>query len=802
MTGREDLRWGWTVLAALAVLATAAGAQSPPIALAGADFAGGAAEVYGACFFGQARVNYVYAGSNGPRSTMTAAFVLDEVPTGPLVLHLTARDDDSPAPCRIEIVLNETVLFSGPSDFPDRTWALRRYPLPAEALRAGENRLVVRNLAAEGELGMPPWFMVAFAHVAPPDFAPPCLQPLDQLTVALPTEVRPFPESLADATAAPGFAVRGIKGWAWTPEQYLEEIPVLARLRMNFLMNCYLSMYSDLPRLRNEWWQPLSEERKAAFRAVIGACAEHGITFCFAIHPQLHSPRPLDPTRDEDFEALWPHYAWAQSEGVRWFDLSLDDVGWGNAGPAAGAAAHARLVNRLLARLREKDPGATFTFVPVPYWGDGTPPDHRAYLETLRQEMDPAVWVFWTGDGVVTPRITRRAAESYREIVGHRLFLWDNYPVNDAHPTMHLGPVIGRDSDLCAVVDGYLSNPHCAQNRINRLPLSTCADYAYNPRAYDPLRSIGQAIAHLAETPSQRRALADLVERYPGSLIHGGGTAANPVRDELEHLLAEPDGRTAAAGYLAGLRDLAARFAREFPADYPAAQRTLKDDIAWGEERASGEDRPRPVPPAPAPLFPADGVPPGWSVRTWNDVAVAAPPGVAWTVVDGTLSSPGERGTWLISDREYGDFLLELEIKLTERGNSGIALRAPLAGDPAFDGIELQVADVRYNPDATAAEITGGLYRALAPAVQAYRPEEWNAFRIEFRGSRLVVDLNGVRIHDVDLNGCTEAVLRHDGTPAPPLRNRPRRGRLGFQHLSRGEDASVLMRNACITELE
>ena len=32
------------------------------------------------------------------------------------------------------------------------------------------------------------------------------------------------------------------------------------------------------------------------------------------------------------------------------------------------------------------------------------------------------------------------------------------------------------------------------QNEINRIPLATCADYAYNPRAYDPSRSVGQAI--------------------------------------------------------------------------------------------------------------------------------------------------------------------------------------------------------------------------------------------------------------------------------------------------------------------
>ena len=33
--------------------------------------------------------------------------------------------------------------------------------------------------------------------------------------------------------------------------------------------------------------------------------------------------------------------------------------------------------------------------------------------------------------------------------------------------------------------------------------------------------------------------------------------------------------------------------------------------------------------------------------------------------------------TWLISEKEYSDFVLECEIKLTERGNSGIARGRP-----------------------------------------------------------------------------------------------------------------------------
>ena len=138
--------------------------------------------------------------------------------------------------------------------------------------------------------------------------------------------------------------------------------------------------------------------------------------------------------------------------------------------------------------------------------------------------------------------------------------------------------------------------------------------------------------------------------------------------------------------------------------------------------------------------------------------------------------------------------------KLGERGNSGCALRAPLRGDPAFDGLELQMADVRYNPEAKTNELTGALYRALAPRRQVYRPTEWNKYQITCRGPRLEVVLNGELILDANLDDQTLRPLRHNQTEAPPLKDRPRRGHIGFQELSRGGDHAQI-RGARLREL-
>ncbi len=201
------------------------------------------------------------------------------------------------------------------------------------------------------------------------------------------------------------------------------------------------------------------------------------------------------------------------------------------------------------------------------------------------------------------------------------------------------------------------------------------------------------------------------------------------------------------------------------------------------------------------PLFPTDGSPDHWSVRRWNDVRLAADADLVWTVRDGVLHGSSMRGTWLISDRVYGDFVLRYDFKLGPRGNSGCALRAPYFGDPAFDGMELQMADLRYNTQAKASELTGGIYRAIAPLRQVYRPTEWNSVEITLDGARLRVILNGVLVQDVDLDRQMQTVKRHNGSDAPPVKDRPRRGHLGFQELSRGGD-HVQIRNARIKLLE
>jgi hypothetical protein len=202
-------------------------------------------------------------------------------------------------------------------------------------------------------------------------------------------------------------------------------------------------------------------------------------------------------------------------------------------------------------------------------------------------------------------------------------------------------------------------------------------------------------------------------------------------------------------------------------------------------------------------LFPKDGIPEGWAVRDWADVKNPPPAGATWKVVDGVLHGSEPRGTWLVSDKLYSDFILKFDFKLGDRGNSGCGLRFPDAGDPAFDGLEIQMVDPRYFPPENkplASELSGAIYRAIEPKKQVFKPNAWNSYEITLKGTSAKVVLNGETIVETNLHSITTTLKRHNGQDVVPMKERPLKGHIGFQELSRGGD-HVQIRNARIKEL-
>jgi hypothetical protein len=222
------------------------------------------------------------------------------------------------------------------------------------------------------------------------------------------------------------------------------------------------------------------------------------------------------------------------------------------------------------------------------------------------------------------------------------------------------------------------------------------------------------------------------------------------------------------------------------------------------------------------PLFTKPGkVTEGWTTRHWVDVSEQPKSDAKWEVKEdgilwgtGQFNKDGDKnwvGTWLLSEKEYGDFILEAEFRFRnggKLGNGGIALRAPLKGDPAYEGMELQITDesfeFNYFPLASSAQLTGALYLVSRPTKLMYKAGEWNKYRVEMRGPKVKVTLNGELIQDVDLDKLTKPALKHgEGQNLVETTSgakRPRRGHIGFQDLSESGE-TLQFRNVKIAEL-
>ena len=136
-----------------------------------------------------------------------------------------------------------------------------------------------------------------------------------------------------------------------------------------------------------------------------------------------------------------------------------------------------------------------------------------------------------------------------------------------------------------------------------------------------------------------------------------------------------------------------------------------------------------------------------------------------WTVERGVLLCTGKPGSkWIATKETFDDFELELEFNVSAGGNSGVFLRVPLEGRPAFDGIEIQIAD-DLSPKYQAKPIikhTGAVYDLQPPGKKAAKPAgQWQTMRIRCAGRRLDVFLNGQQIQDVDLDGYPEKEKTH-----------------------------------------
>jgi hypothetical protein len=171
--------------------------------------------------------------------------------------------------------------------------------------------------------------------------------------------------------------------------------------------------------------------------------------------------------------------------------------------------------------------------------------------------------------------------------------------------------------------------------------------------------------------------------------------------------------------------------------------------------------------------------------------------GPGYVVRDGILVCPADGGGNLLTDREFSDFVFRFEFKLHEGSNNGVGIRAPLAGDIAYSGMEIQILDHDapvYRGKLKPAQYHGSIYDVVPAKTGFLKPTgEWNQEEITAEGRHIKVVLNGTTIVDADLDTVKdpEVLKRHPGLARTT-------GRIGFL----GHGTTVEFRNIRVKPLQ
>ena len=151
----------------------------------------------------------------------------------------------------------------------------------------------------------------------------------------------------------------------------------------------------------------------------------------------------------------------------------------------------------------------------------------------------------------------------------------------------------------------------------------------------------------------------------------------------------------------------------------------------------------------------------------------------------------------LFTEKEYKDFIYRFEFKLTPGANNGLGIRAPLKGDAAYVGMELQILDntAPVYANLKPYQYHGSVYGVITAKRGFLKPVgEWNNQEVIVKGTKVKITLNGEVILDGDIaEASANGTL--DGKDHPGLKRE--KGHIGYL----GHGSEVYFRNIRIKEL-
>ncbi|MBO0862828.1 MAG: DUF4127 family protein [Chloracidobacterium sp.] len=274
---------------------------------------------------------------------------------------------------------------------------------------------------------------------------------------------------------SPAVARRGLaeafKGSPWSNGDRSETLRFLGLARMNR----YIYAPKD-----DDWRRDYAEQDLEGFRQLMRAAEENFVRFVYAIRPGSS----FAYSSDEDTSAMIRKLEEMASLGANGFALFFDDAPTTLQNPEdrarlkSLAAAQAHLINLVYGRLKRA--GADFElYVAPPVFVDS-----RASLDYMKE----------LGAAIPQDILFLQSSAGSGATAGGRSVVWDNFAANDNEPwRLFIGPKRSDSGTISEGASGFIATA-AREPRVSMLPIATAADYAWEPRNYNPQQAFDHAL--------------------------------------------------------------------------------------------------------------------------------------------------------------------------------------------------------------------------------------------------------------------------------------------------------------------
>ncbi|XP_034424599.1 protein O-GlcNAcase isoform X1 [Hippoglossus hippoglossus] len=267
--------------------------------------------------------------------------------------------------------------------------------------------------------------------------------------------------------------VEGFYGRPWSMDQR----KVLFQWMQHWGLNTYLYGPKDDLKHRLLWREVYSPEEEGQLRTLIVEAESRGLRFVYSLSPG----QDIVFSSSCDLTLLKRKLRQVSDLGCQAFAILFDDIDHSLCqadSEAFSSFAHAQVnVTNDMYRFLGEPP--VFLFCPTEYCGSLCSPSvsKSPYLQTVGEDLLPNITVIWTGNKVISRKLSVDCLAEVESVLQRPPLIWDNLHANDYDSRrLFLGPFKGRETGLRSHLRGLLLNPNC-EFEANYIPLHTLGSW-------------------------------------------------------------------------------------------------------------------------------------------------------------------------------------------------------------------------------------------------------------------------------------------------------------------------------------